>query len=79
MTLEGREITLQTESVTNNVELNTLWEAAKAVSRNAAEEGLLLLTCGTFNNVVRWIPPLVVTEAQIEEGLSLFRNALARL
>jgi 4-aminobutyrate aminotransferase len=54
-------------------------EAAKAVSRNAAEEGLLLLTCGTFNNVVRWIPPLVVTEAQIEEGLSLFRNALDRL
>jgi acetylornithine/succinyldiaminopimelate/putrescine aminotransferase len=29
--------------------------------------------------VVRWIPPLVVTAEQIEEGLGLFRNALKRL
>ncbi|MBN2551191.1 MAG: aminotransferase class III-fold pyridoxal phosphate-dependent enzyme [Spirochaetales bacterium] len=53
--------------------------AAKAASQAAAQEGLLLLTCGTFNNVVRWIPPLVVTEEQIAEGLSLFRKALQRL
>ncbi len=53
--------------------------AAKAASQAAVEEGLLLLTCGTFNNVVRWIPPLVVTEEQIEEGLILFRKALKRL
>ncbi|MBN1834664.1 MAG: aminotransferase class III-fold pyridoxal phosphate-dependent enzyme, partial [Spirochaetales bacterium] len=51
---------------------------AKAASAAAAEEGLLLLNCGTFNNVVRWIPPLVVDEAEIDEGLTLFRRALER-
>ena len=53
-------------------------ETAKGVSSAAAREGLLLLTCGTWNNVLRWIPPLVVTEQQIDEGLSLFRKALER-
>jgi 4-aminobutyrate aminotransferase len=53
--------------------------AAKAASQAAVDAGLLLLTCGTFNNVVRWIPPLVVTAEQIEEALGLFRNALKRL
>lgn len=54
-------------------------EAAKAVAKAAAEGGLLLLTCGTYDNVVRWIPPLVVTEAQIEEALQIFAGALDRV
>jgi 4-aminobutyrate aminotransferase len=54
-------------------------EAAKAVSQAAAEQGLLLLTCGTYGNVVRWIPPLIVSEGQIEEALELFGSALKRL
>jgi len=53
--------------------------AAKSVSRAAAESGLLLLTCGTYNNVVRWIPPLIVTEQQIEEALNLFGKTLEQL
>jgi 4-aminobutyrate aminotransferase len=53
--------------------------AAKALSQAAAEEGLLLLTCGSSNNVLRWIPPLVVRKEQIDEALSLFRKALKRL
>jgi 4-aminobutyrate aminotransferase len=54
-------------------------EAAKTVSQAAAEQGLLLLTCGTYGNVVRWIPPLIVSEGQIEEALELFGSALKRL
>jgi 4-aminobutyrate aminotransferase len=53
--------------------------SAKTVSRTAAEQGLLLLTCGTYNNVVRWIPPLIVTEQQIEQALRLFGVALQGL
>jgi 4-aminobutyrate aminotransferase len=49
---------------------------AKAVNKAAQEAGLLLLTCGTFDNVIRWIPPLVVTEQQIDDGLGLFAAAL---
>jgi 4-aminobutyrate aminotransferase len=53
--------------------------SAKAVIKAAAQRGLLLLSCGTFGNVVRWIPPLVVTESQIAEGLSIFARALETL
>ena len=40
------------------------------------ENGLLLLTCGTYDNVIRWIPPLVVTESQINDALGIFAAAL---
>jgi 4-aminobutyrate aminotransferase len=51
-------------------------ETTKAVAGAALENGLILLTCGTFDNVIRWIPPLVVTEQEIDQGLELFAKAL---
>lgn len=50
---------------------------AKAVAHACLERGLLLLTCGPWDNTIRWIPPLVVTEAQSEEALAIFGQALA--
>ncbi len=50
---------------------------AKAVQRACLEENLLLLTCGTYGNVIRWIPPLVVREDEIAEALSIFERAVA--
>ncbi len=50
--------------------------AAARVQQAAAEAGLLLLTCGAAGNVVRMIPPLVVTAEQIDEGLTLWREAV---
>jgi 4-aminobutyrate aminotransferase len=41
------------------------------------KDGLLLLNCGTYSNVVRWIPPLIVDQEQIETGLDIFNRALA--
>ncbi len=49
---------------------------AKAVIKAAAERNLLLLSCGTYSNIIRWIPPLIVTKEQLAEGLSLFAEAL---
>lgn len=51
-------------------------ERAKAVIRAAMSNGLLLLTCGPWDNTVRWIPPLIVNEAQIKEALGIFEKAL---
>lgn len=51
---------------------------AKAVLKAAESEGLLLLGCGAYGNVIRWIPPLVVTEAELEEGVEMFRRAMKR-
>ncbi len=50
----------------------------KAVIRAAQDEGLLLLNCGTYDNVIRWIPPLIVTEEQINEGIEKFTKALKK-
>ncbi len=48
----------------------------KAILHAAEERGLLLLTCGTYDNIIRWIPPLNVTHEQIQEGLRIFEEAL---
>jgi 4-aminobutyrate aminotransferase len=52
-------------------------EAATAVQKACLERRLLLLTCGTYGNVIRWIPPLVVDDAQIDDALAIFAEALA--
>ena len=49
---------------------------AKAVQQACLKRNLLLLTCGTYENVIRWIPPLIVTESQIDEALIIFEEAL---
>lgn len=48
----------------------------KAVQKACMEHNLLLLTCGSYENVIRWIPPLVVNDAQIDEALRIFESAL---
>jgi 4-aminobutyrate aminotransferase len=52
-------------------------DRAKSVARAAYDQGLLLLTCGSYDNVIRWIPPLIVNASQIEDGLAKFQAALA--
>lgn len=49
----------------------------KAVQAACLDRKLLLLTCGSYENVIRWIPPLVVSEAQIDEALMIFEDALS--
>lgn len=51
--------------------------AATRAHQAAAERGLLLLTCGPHGNVVRMIPPLVVTAEQVDEALNLWADAVA--
>jgi len=49
---------------------------AGALSERSADAGLLLLTCGPAHNIVRWIPPLDVDRAELEEGLGIFQKVL---
>ena len=51
---------------------------AKAVITAAKAEKLLLLGCGTYNNIIRWIPPLVINEEEIREALLRFEKALSK-
>ncbi|MFB4314479.1 aspartate aminotransferase family protein [Actinomadura sp. 21ATH] len=50
---------------------------AQRAHRAAADRGLLLLTCGAAGNVVRFIPPLIVDGAQVDEALALWADAVA--
>jgi 4-aminobutyrate aminotransferase len=52
---------------------------SEALLARCADEGLLVLSCGLAHQVVRWIPPLDVTPAEILEGLEIFADALAGL
>jgi 4-aminobutyrate aminotransferase len=49
---------------------------AKEIIHGAEEKGLLLLSCGTYDNTIRWIPPLNVTAGQVNDGLQIFESAL---
>ncbi|MFZ5822634.1 MAG: aspartate aminotransferase family protein [Chloroflexota bacterium] len=48
----------------------------KEVIHAAEEAGLLLLSCGTYDNTIRWIPPLNVSAGQVNDGLEAFTGAL---
>ncbi len=48
----------------------------KAVQGRALDRGLLLLTCGVYANVIRFLFPLTIPEAHFEEGLSKLEEAL---
>ena len=52
-------------------------DTAIRAQQAAAERGLLLLTCGALGNVVRMIPPLVVTAQQVSEALDIWADAVA--
>jgi 4-aminobutyrate aminotransferase len=44
-----------------------------------ADNGLLVLTCGRRHEVVRWIPPLDATSAEIAEAVEIFGESLASI
>jgi 4-aminobutyrate aminotransferase len=48
----------------------------KAIIARCREDKLLLLDCGTYGNVIRWIPPLIVTQPQIQGALEVFERAV---
>jgi 4-aminobutyrate aminotransferase len=72
--VRGLGLMLGTEFVTAEGEPDGA--TAARVHSAASRRGLLLLTCGAQGQVVRMIPPLVVTEEQVEEGLGLWTDAV---
>jgi 4-aminobutyrate aminotransferase len=51
---------------------------AQRVQQEAMHAGLLLLTCGTYSNVVRLIPALVVTREQVDDAVDVFAVAVGK-
>ena len=51
-------------------------EAMSGIARRALENGVVVLTAGTYGNVVRLLPPLNIDEALLEEGLTVLDEAV---
>ena len=49
---------------------------AKAVAARCHSQGVVLLLCGTYGNVIRLLPPLVISEELLAEGLDILAEAL---
>ena len=49
----------------------------KQIARYCYEHGLITITAGTYNNVIRILVPLVITDEQFDEGLDVIETALA--
>jgi 4-aminobutyrate aminotransferase/(S)-3-amino-2-methylpropionate transaminase len=52
-------------------------ERAKAVVAAAFQRGLLLLSCGLHGNVIRLLPPLTISDGEVDEGLAILEESLA--
>ena len=48
-----------------------------AVAKACIAQGVIVLTCGTYGNVIRFLPPLSIPDALLEEGLDVLADALA--
>ena len=46
------------------------------IVRNCARRGLLVESAGTYNNVIRFLAPLVITNEQLEAGLHIFEESI---
>jgi 4-aminobutyrate aminotransferase/(S)-3-amino-2-methylpropionate transaminase len=51
-------------------------ELAKALVQAASRRGLILLSCGVYGNVIRFLAPLTISDALLKEGFNLFEQAL---
>ncbi len=52
---------------------------ASDISKNAFKEGLIVETCGSESQVVKFLPPLLIEEELLEEGLKRFEIAVDKL
>lgn len=53
-------------------------DRAARILKEAEQRGLLLIKCGAYGGqVVRWLPPLIVDEAQVDKAADIFEQALA--
>ncbi len=54
-------------------------DLTKALVKHAASKGLVLLSCGLYGNVIRFLAPLTASDAIVEEGLAIVVDSLREL
>ncbi|MFI5754165.1 4-aminobutyrate--2-oxoglutarate transaminase [Streptomyces sp. NPDC051569] len=77
--VRGRGAMIAIELVTDRDTKEPNPTATAALAKACHAEGLLVLTCGTYGNVLRFLPPLVIGEELLNEGLDIIEQAFAAL
>ena len=54
-------------------------DGAKQLAAYCLEKGLLILVCGSYGNVIRILAPFVITDEQLEKGLSIMEEGLKKI
>ncbi|PDY24434.1 4-aminobutyrate--2-oxoglutarate transaminase [Bacillus cereus] len=54
-------------------------EEVKAIMKETHSKGVITISAGIYSNVLRFLPPLVITDEQLEEGLTILEAAIAKL
>jgi len=54
-------------------------EEARSLVGLCHQKGLIILPCGSYNNVIRTLMPLVITEEQLDRGFSILEESLGEL
>jgi len=54
-------------------------DEAKQLAAYCLEQGLLILVCGSYGNIVRVLAPFVITDDQLEQGLAIMEAGLAAI
>ncbi len=54
-------------------------ELTKALVQAAGRHGLVILSCGVYANVIRFLAPLTISDALLKEGFNLFEQALSEV
>lgn len=54
-------------------------EAAQRLARHCYENGLVILTAGTFGNIIRLAMPLVIEDSALDEGLAVMEEGFKKM
>jgi 4-aminobutyrate aminotransferase/(S)-3-amino-2-methylpropionate transaminase len=75
--VRGKGPMLAMELVADRSTKEPATDKAKKLVQTCHDKGLILLACGSFGNVIRTLMPLVITDDQLERGLSILHDGLA--
>ena len=77
--VRGRGLMVGIEFVKDRATRDPDTDTCEALILACADQGLLVLNCGTHHNVIRFLPPIDVTAEEIATGVDLFAAALRTL
>jgi 4-aminobutyrate aminotransferase len=77
--VRGKGLMIGVELVKDKKTKEPATEQARGIVTECAKQGLLILVCGRYGNIVRFMPPLTITEELGEVAINIFLNALKKV